>query len=235
MKRPEPCFGTEAELCDAFVAELKPHGYRIYPEQDGWDLVVVDARGRQTGVQAKLRANLEVLGQALRESGGPRSEARRGPDSVALLVGSAPAESFERIATSLGFGIVYPRRMSTGVVFTGIEAIAFAPLLETTACLDLPEVEVGMSGGCPSPKSVTKWKLAAVGLCLRLRRIGMLTPDDFRNAGVSRTRWVQFWLDGARDPDAPRRVIYTARPGASLPDEQYPEIVAALKAAGKET
>jgi hypothetical protein len=56
-------FETETDLCRAFLDGLPPD-WTAYPETAGWDVLLV-RNGVQVGIQAKLRANQEVLLQAL--------------------------------------------------------------------------------------------------------------------------------------------------------------------------
>lgn len=87
-------YTSEAELCLAFAAECRQHGWTIYPESQGWDMLLV--RGKtQVGVQAKLQANIQVLLQALpdviREG---LSKPTRGPQYRLVLVGGFVGRTF---------------------------------------------------------------------------------------------------------------------------------------------
>ena len=72
---------TEAELCAMFRSAAEADGWIVYPEVDGWDLVLVwsgDApvpeggtgvkKGDQVAVEAKLRANVGAIQQAVTRS-----------------------------------------------------------------------------------------------------------------------------------------------------------------------
>ena len=60
---PPDRFSSERELCDLFRADAKSAGWDVYPEQGGWDMLLVHGRV-QVGVQAKLLASVKLLLQA---------------------------------------------------------------------------------------------------------------------------------------------------------------------------
>ena len=59
-------FASEADLCAAFLAwaARTAPGVACYAEWAGWDILLVYPEGFQLGIQAKLRLNAEVIGQA---------------------------------------------------------------------------------------------------------------------------------------------------------------------------
>jgi hypothetical protein len=235
-------FPTESALCDEFTALARTFGYRVYPECSGWDLLLVDAgTGLQVGVQAKLKANPEVLLQALR----PSDFSKRGPDVHAVLVADhLQSSAWCSIARELrllviaGTDWVYwkPMLRSYGdyrprpVEFPVRELIELAPRWEHSEREWVPDFEVhGMSGGASGPRQLTPWKIAAVKLCRTLRIRGYLTRADFERAHVSIQRWVYApnpWLRSERHGKQ-FRYIATGHP---LPDDLYPEVAAALAA-----
>lgn len=81
-------FATEADVCDALVQDAP--GWTAYPEQGGWDLLLV-RQGVQVGVQAKLVGNIHMLLQAL--PGNPRKEDVEGPCYRAVAVGRWPGRT----------------------------------------------------------------------------------------------------------------------------------------------
>jgi hypothetical protein len=87
-------FESEESLCRAFVAAARAEGWTAYPEQGGWDVLLLRHRV-QVGVQAKLRGGVDVLLQALppltslpvRRRGRLSRAGDAGPRYRAVLVG----------------------------------------------------------------------------------------------------------------------------------------------------
>jgi hypothetical protein len=75
-------FKTETELCAAFIPWAAQQGWTAYAETAGWDILLVDAGGRQLGIQAKLRFNATLLRQVLPE----QYQCEVGPDFRAILL-----------------------------------------------------------------------------------------------------------------------------------------------------
>ncbi len=222
-------FPSESALCDEFTGLARAQGYRVFPECSGWDLLLMDpTSGLQVGVQAKLKATPEVLLQALQ----PSDFSARGPDVHAVLVTDHLHNyAWQMIARELRLLVI----AGTEWAFTDFpvrELIEDAPRWHHRDPAWVPDFEVpGMSGGASGPRQLTPWKIAAVKLCAKLRARGYLTRADFDRANVSLQRWVyapQPWLRGERHGKQ-YRYVATGHP---LPDELYPEVAAALAAAG---
>jgi hypothetical protein len=217
-------FRTEGALCDAFAAQARCEGYAVHAECSGWDLLLVcRSSGTQVGVQAKLRATIDVLAQAL-----GYGQSGEGPDHHAVLVPVA-MHGFEKVARALRL-LVFDAKALRGD--GGIrEAAARAVYWEHATRAWTPPVEVvGFGGGRPGPKQLTPWKIGACRLCALLRRRGHLTREDFRGERIS----VGWWIDaaGTRSPvlraERVGRGWRYVRTGAPLPDERWPEVVNAL-------
>lgn len=239
----EQRFPTESALCDEFAALARVFGYRVFPECSGWDLLLVDSStGLQIGVQAKLKANPEVLLQAIRSTNG----IKRGPDVHAVLV----ADNFHsaswcsiarelRLLVIAGTDWVYWKPMlrhygdprnARPVEFPIREMIELADRWEHSEREWTPDFEVhGMSGGASGPRQLTPWKIAAVKLCRTLRTRGYLTRGDFVRAHISIQRWVYAPKPWLRSERHGKQFRYVAT-GHPLPDELYPEVAAALAA-----
>lgn len=152
IKRQAPAFKTEAELCAAFSAECRRLGYKVYPEHEDWDVVVVDKDGNQLGVQAKLKANVTVLYQALR--GMTR---RSKPKFGAVLVGESVGgyNEFNTVTRFLGLQLYEPERRCNGAEgwrFPRLEKFGLRTPTSGDRFSDgeplwLPHVEVDMPGG----------------------------------------------------------------------------------------
>jgi len=204
-------FETEGELCDYFSSIAKANGWKVFPEVDGWDLVLFDGEV-QIGVEAKLRSNIQLLGQVMRRTRTLTGYKQYGscPDYRAVLVPKITA------------GIVDVCFHLRIVLFTsGTRFIQLNPLfnLKTKKHLVLPSVPLQSGGGRPSPKVLSQWREKSLRLCIRLRRDGFVTGKDFDELGLHRQNWVKSWLD--RDGKVGRHARYVLRPGVTLPDDGY--------------
>lgn len=183
-----PKYKLESELCADFIAWARAEGYKVYPETGGFDVLLADAEGRQTGVEAKLRLNVAVICQALRGAAW-LTWGDVGPDYRAILVpddgGAADALAFA------GLTVFEPLNYSRGGV-RQFRACSRAPAFDWNPAkrLAVPPVEFDAPAGVPSPSAMTPWKVAALRLIALLETRGYLTRQDFRDAAVSPTRWM---------------------------------------------
>jgi hypothetical protein len=191
-------FESEAALCAAFLAWAKKTApdVQVYAEWAGWDILLVYPQGWQVGVQAKLRLNAEVIGQAAPSR---YDDCDDGPDYRAVLVPELGA--LYGIASSLGL-----------VVFWSTPS-GFAPDLKPrwgpdwgrpdSDWLDwnprtrhaLPPTPTDAIAGSSAPVSLTTWKLLALQVLAELARDGFITTRRIRKIGVDPRRWLQqHWL-----------------------------------------
>lgn len=241
-------FESEAHLCDVFATDCRARGYRIYPEHEaGWDLVVVAPDGTITGVEAKMRGTCEAIYQAWdRSRRRAQWDAEHLPHHAATLVPAPLPTGFPEVAHQLGIGAIAYRvdgiklasergtydRWSAGHDWERVEdQLRLGERM--SGGIWLPPVEGGVAAGVANPLRVTQWKIRAIRLCLRLRRVGHLTTLDFRELGVDIRRWVAHdrWL--RRDGDVVvggKRVARYVAGTAKLFDETHPELAAALAA-----
>lgn len=215
--------GSEADLCDWLIEREARHGWTAYPETGEWDVLLVRPDGFQVGIEAKLRPCLAVLEQAA-----SRMDRRKRPDQAVVLVGAITWE-FKQVATRLHLGVYAWSRYSSS-------DLPDYPDRGHRDRIELPPFVPVLRGGQPSPTPLTRWKLAALRLCLKLRAQGYVTAKDVTDLGMSLSRWTQPqahgpWLvaDG-RDPGSPRRTRYIAGGGSQLPDQIYPELAAQVAA-----
>lgn len=256
-------FNTEAELCDAFVEAAALDGWDAYPEVDGYDVVlvwngskVIDhvARrryadepadvpipvGYQVGVDAKLRAHIDVLDQAASRydndpfhdyaPGGKWEVIRKSPDEHAVLVPEASA-AFCSVARRLKLRVLTlehcrdtpdPEHRRT---FSGsIKRTPIWPMGEprTGPRLALPPVPLQGSGGKASPRVMSPWRVRALRLCTLLNARGHLTGKDFADAKMDRRIWLaRGWLvsDG-RDEGFAKYVRATGGPDVGYERER---------------
>jgi hypothetical protein len=221
-------FKTEADLCDAFIAEVKRRpGWTAYPETEGWDILLSHADGTQVGIQAKLRLNFEVVAQCLEEGRWPQEI---GPDFRAVLVPAINA-GFD-VCHAVGITVIYPiQRFAT----VG-ERIEFQPDLDRNTWErwhymnpgkrhELPAYVPDVRAGVPGPAQLTKWKISALEVCAVLELRGYVTREDFRHASIDHRRWVEGWLE----PVPNRAGTWRWKDGAARFVDQHPTIYAEIR------
>lgn len=223
---------TEADLCDRIREWAEAAGFEVYPELQSWDLVLVakmdrtldllDVRmGEQVGIHAKLRANCEVLAQALF----PDWESMPYPDYAVVAVPKF-GDGFSSVARRLGIGVITVEYSAKPVMRCHPRrAIGRPPL-------PLPSVASrAIRAGTPSPRQLSKWRESALTF-LRWARAaadGRITLADLKRHGISR-HWAQTWLvsTGERGKDG-RTLVYRLTDDArALPDHGYEDVYAEL-------
>lgn len=218
-------FGSEAELCHAFVTLARQTGFQVHCEVDSWDILLVSPVGLQIGIQAKMRASLDVLAQSLTD------ERHRGPDVHAVLV---PVASYSFISVAQAArvfvfqGVLIDERFDFARIFVN------APRWKHSKPAWVPEVQVITPAGVPGPKSVTPWKMGAVKLCLLARSRGYVTRADLKQFKLHES----WWFDRKFGPMLAPREQNGARvrgeyvlfnpDNPKSPDLRWPEIVDAL-------
>jgi hypothetical protein len=217
--RPEP-FASEAALCEVLRSATSAAGWVFYPETGGWDAVLVLPDETQIGVQAKLRANVDVLAQAI-------VPARRvGPDVHAVLVPTC-SRAFRDVAAELGIAVLRGAALRgdvrPGEILEQVVARAPRSTHLPGRCWLPPFVPDGPAG-VPSPRSVSPWRIAAAKFCAELREGLRPTNEEIRTRGLSPSTWGN-WLDPI-EGTRPRR--YAPRAGCALPDVAFPEVSLAL-------
>lgn len=228
---------TEAELCDAFTIAAERSGWDVYPEVGGWDLVLVwtgrtklpayhfrndrmPDPGYQIAVEAKLRPNCDAIWSAVsraRSANTPRG------DETAVLVPHAPREFFQ-LCTHLKLRVF---------TLAGARADAICPLHEPRpgTRLTLPPIALQGSGGAPSPRTMSRWRVGALRICAVLRSRGWITRDDFRAHRVDRSRWVAAkWIVADGKMGSLARYVPGPRFDSTGPEVGYEKERAALAA-----
>ena len=241
MSGPVHVWGSEADLCEAAAAALRPQGWDVWPEVGGWDLVLVrreDAprpapcqetdwlrAGMQVGVEAKLRAGVGVLAQVV----GRIEYYGRGhcPDACAILVPSAGPD-FQRVCQALGVGV-----MRADAPWNALNPWRPPPSRWPPPRLSLSEIPLQGPGGRASPRVMSRWRVAALRLCLLMEAEGRLLSADFKAAGINPSRWIDAaWL--RRDGMAGRDHVYVrSHQWERGPLLGYEAEAAALREAGR--
>lgn len=212
MTRPK--FATEGELCDAFADAARKDRWDVYPECEGWDLLLV-RDGLHYGIEAKLRCNLDVVAQVL---GHLRHEPY--PHHVGVLVPKSTA-ALSEVCRQLRINVERPPAPSwSGHLPTWVPFCALHWGRSPKGLIDLPPVPLASGGGRPNPGTMSPWRVSALRLIIQLKRRGFLLSSDFKAAGVDIQRWRnERWI--VRAGSVGRLARYTLGDGADAPDVGY--------------
>lgn len=222
MKFQNP-YRTEADLCDAFVEVVRESGWRSYPECGGFDILIVNPDGIQIGIEAKLRCNLDVVAQAVPFGLRAYKTVLR-PHYIGVLVPriSSPLRT---VCAALRLH-VWDHKWIT---LTKNLSAALRPrdnYLIDAPRIELPEVAIQTSAGCPSPKTMSGWRINALRACILLETKGYLTRADIIAAGCDPARWTQYWMmpDGDEMGANNRRIkryVPNPRNSVGMPSKGY--------------
>lgn len=219
-----PGYRTEAELCADLVTWARAGGAAVHPECSGWDIVLVAPSGEQIGVQAKLRGSTRLVAQALEGVRG-----NTGPDIVALAVPLYDA-GLEAVARALDMTTLYGASIAPRGHADFAWWLRLARRRATTQRCWVPEVEVDLPCGVPSPRTLSPWKFGAAKLCAALRAGETTSRKEAGALGINIATWVQRgWVarvEGSRPARYALRTLVDG--GKPLPDRDFPEVVAAL-------
>jgi hypothetical protein len=229
----EPLFKTEAEMCAAFIVWAKEQGYTPYPETAGWDILLVNANGFQTGVEAKLKLNAQVIEQALDRYG-----LDQGPDYRAVLIPTLRGDILREVCHHIGLDIFYsdgPRSWPSDGRYSfriddqlsGRERLDWNPVKRCALPAYLPDVEAGR----PAPIQLTPWKVGALKVLAHIEVHGSITRKQVGYYGIDSRRWCGHgaWLaPKSGDPARGGRWVM----GKKCPrfDQQHPSVYAQIVA-----
>lgn len=217
-----PVFKTEAALCAAFIEWAGKHpGVQCFAEWWGWDILLVYPDGFQLGIQAKLRLNAEVIGQALPSDFSWECK-DPGPDYRAVLVPDAKAPLWT-MAEHLGLIVFRADSYRGGFSPRLVEARRTWVDWNPAKRLDLPPVPTDAIAGSPCPVTLTHWKLGALAVLAELEVKGTIRTRRMKELGVNPGRWLaNFWL-----MPAPTRGEWVRGERCPKFDEQHPTAYAA--------
>ena len=211
MAKAEPKFETEAELCAAFIEDMKTQrGWIVYPETAGFDILLVrEDTGHQLGVQAKLALNAKVADQIC-----PWSYDNEGPDWRGVLVPKITEASYgiARMLGHLGVMTFRPRMADvryrngqwTEVWRFDVQHPGYGEAWHdwnpVKRCA-LPEIVPTVAAGVPSPIQLTPWKIGALKVLAALEVDGFVTAEQVRTFGVNHRRFCASdgWLTSLGD------------------------------------
>jgi hypothetical protein len=229
---------SEVEQCNRIREWAERLGFEVYPEVAGWDLVLVGAApvkltrhvveaGAQVGIHAKMRANCDVLAQAVHEHGAH--------PAYALVAVPDAGPAFTRVARKLGLGVLTTdQKPSYGARDVRVREW---PSRGDHPPLTLPPVASRcIVAGAPSPRVLSPWRVKALGFLAWARTRASFTVTDLAGHGLSKS-WVERWGEAVDWTTEVRRgktvrvrtYALTSR-AERLPDWGYTDVAAELAA-----
>jgi hypothetical protein len=210
-------YDYEKDMCADITANAKEKGWKVFPEQGGWDIVLVSGL-LQVGIQAKLRPNLKLFMQTVVDDGQPE------PHFKAIAIGNlsrSEKKDIERLATYMKFifidmsyhhffWLVHNKKDSNNVTDW---AYYFTP---SEKALWLPPVIADIDAGVPSPKTVSPWMVAAIKLEEICKAQGWVLLTTYYICSME------------KDPRSKRGKKWKPRK-ISKASEQFPHVSAAFK------
>jgi len=175
-------YQLEKDMCDELTRRAKEAGWVVYPEQGGWDLLLV-RNHVQVGVQAKLRPTIKLFSQAI------VSEEYAGPHYRAIAVGNMSFKEREDIARvakkcrliliDMGYHPDYWLSAARIDFYLGKVSWRYYRHFPSKLIWTPPFVPK-LAAGVPHPKTVSPWMVAAVKLELFYLKKGYITIADAR-------------------------------------------------------
>jgi len=233
-------FTKETDLCQQFIEAL-PDEWIAYTETGGFDILLVrKADGAQVGIEAKLRLNAKVILQAA-ESNSVFSATLPGPDFRAVLIPDNVSHELSALCRLLGIEVIklthknsdwnrysdkgkkanfspdLPSLQYNHSQMCGEQWLDFCPHQR----IRLPDFIPDTSAGNPSPIQLSQWKIKAIKIVIELQKKGFVTRADFKNYGISMSRWTQGGLTAWLQPGK-ERGQYVATDRAPTFKEQHP-------------
>jgi len=240
--------GSEIELCDRLREWAERLGFEVYPEVAGWDLVLVAsepralgrygqeiAPGEQVGIHAKLRANCDVLAQAM-----PGDWADGSAPTWPMVAAPTAGSSFRFVARRLGIGVIEAEPVAPAYRDKGDPRVVEQARRSEQKPLALPPVASrAIVAGAPSPRVLSPWRVKALRFLSFARtatgcRFG---ASDVKTHGLS-VSWVERWgvpvdwtTEVRRGKTARVRVYQLTDNAERLPDWGYRDVYAEMVAA----
>lgn len=199
-RRIEEPFESEAEMIECWLKTLSESrgsgkDWTVYPETEGWDLLLVHKDGYQVGLEAKLSLNAHVVEQALKDHNSRWCTS--GPDYRGVIVPSNKIQHhLEVICEALGIGICRARRRERSTYYhldlpnedERWSNHGWHSWLPQERCA-VPDYVPDVSAGHKSPIQLTSWKIKAIKLMIILERRGHVTRADMKALQISSSRW----------------------------------------------
>lgn len=240
-------FESEKEMCDVLIKAAQKSGFTSYPEQGGWDIVLVRNKV-QVGIQAKLRPNLKVVSQAISSF-----EGREKPHYAAIAVGNIKRdESADLCYVANKCGIVVIN-MSNHVnewlagnkgrnwIWSeegGFVKFARKYRIKSDSRIWLPEFVPDLEAGIKSPKTVSKFMVIAIKVQEECEKKGWICVDDIRdiekkylngdNRSYARTILNVYYQCTSDRVEGKRCWKWKPNRWATRPREQFPHVAEGL-------
>ena len=194
---------SENDLCLILINAAKALNWVAYAETSTWDVVLV-RDSIQIGVQAKVHANIHLLGQALpaglkqRQQQRPPSEYRaNGPQYRTILV-PQPTRELLAIGDLLKLWVFGATGLGFELLRAPEQYLQYQWHPERSVWT--PDVVPEVPAGAPAPVRLTRWTQQALRLLAIARVQGFVTSADATKLGISlktftdrhpATRWLQ--------------------------------------------
>ena len=187
MAKPRQVYDSEAAMCADFCTWARQQGWVPYAETAGWDILLVGSDGTQIGVHAKLKFNMQVLGQVVHSFYDEVHGSTGEPDFRAVLTPDRDYTAAE-IAGALGLQHFFPSQFNRGLFspdLSGKDRYSDARwhFWNPAKRCKLPEYIPDVAAGSPAPVQLTEWKIKALRICATLESRGKVTRDDFKRHG----------------------------------------------------
>ena len=220
-KRSTAKYKSENELCEAFIEIAELNGWTVYPETSNWDMLIIKD-GIQIGVEAKLRANLEVISQALPRRHSNHKKAA-GPHYRAVLVPKS-TKHFVKACTGLGIYIFDLENVALAKRFFNTpDQYDKIFKWETNKLCWLPDYIPDVKAGVPSPISLTPWKQKALMLIAVADIKGYVTSADAKEIDIGFANFSKLYLKQTDEKEG-RRIKWVLKNCKKRPDKQHPRV-----------
>jgi len=217
-----PHWRLETDLCAATIALFRAQGWKCYPEQDGWDFLMVDPKGGYHGVQAKLAGNMKVLQQAIQQSNVNHS---------VVLIGRSASDEFFDLARALKLEVLFTTCETSlrTIVDQYLGRWLYGRLLarrQSEVPVKVLPPETDRPAGCQSPSPLTTWKMAAVRFCMEYKE-KTFTNTELRKFGIGQgASWVvRGWAERIEVQPPTRLAQYRLVTHSERPDTKFPDVV----------
>ena len=174
-------YKLEKDMCDELTQRVTQNGWTVYPEQGGWDLLIIRNK-IQVGIQAKLRPTVKLFAQAIVPEDLP------GPQYRAIAIGNmAYKDRAEIVKVAKACGLIlidmscHHEHWLSFASRDGWNKISWRYYRHFPKQLIwIPPFIPKLAAGIPAPKNVSPWKVVAVRLEFIFDEKGWVTIEDAR-------------------------------------------------------
>ena len=167
---------TEKELCDLVSLQAEDYGFRVFPEYEGWD-IVLERKGIIFGLQAKLELNKKVIAQCLSK------------DNVhfkAIILPEKPKAGFDKDLEIIAYSLKLMVYFLDGENFSfgGLVNNLLEYRLKPYKLLKVPDFDYKLPAGVRAPRTVSEKRIALCKLEQICLAKGFITFRDARDLGI---------------------------------------------------